>query len=277
MPQLTPHPGHDCIVRAGSLSYRELSIPRPTREQVEAAGPPVYPWPDLANGSAAAWVRLLEQESGPLWPDPYDFDAPPRSAWRNKPERVGRAEPWLFSRLDEHRKGAWWTQPPGCVVCHALQIRADKIMRTQLYKSLGWWTWRVDHLLAGAGPSASSGAGAGPPPPLLALAPEAARELRIASEQQWAQVTLHMAAVSLPPCCRCAEGGKGGASCSSTYYWSAPSIRGSSAIEPRACPAATMARSAQQPCRRRYCWGGCQSCRQCPATRRSSSVGSTGF
>ena len=66
---------------------------------MEAAGPPVYPWPDLANGSAAAWVKLLEQESGPLWPDPYDYDHIPRSTWLNLPERVGMADDHVFSFL----------------------------------------------------------------------------------------------------------------------------------------------------------------------------------
>jgi hypothetical protein len=42
----------------------------------------------------------VQEESGPLWPDPYDYDHIPRSTWRNQPERVGMADDHVFSFLE---------------------------------------------------------------------------------------------------------------------------------------------------------------------------------
>ena len=83
-----------------------------------------------------------------------------------------------------------------------MTVNGGKQMRINSWKSLGWWRWRVDHIVRGAlGQSGALTASNSrhPVPPLLVMAPGTV-DMTIANESDWQRFNMHFVAVS--PSCR---------------------------------------------------------------------------
>lgn len=178
--------------------YFEAPVPRPSAAEVDAAGGPIYP-PVVKGGFVDKFKALLEEESGPLFAEPYDAAGSSGGAELAPAERVGMFMDFLFDSFDGFRKGRWWRrQPPACVACHAVTVNGGKQMRINSWKSLGWWRWRVDHIVRGAlGQSGvlTASSSRHPVPPLLVMAPGTV-DMTIANESDWQRFNMHFVAIA---------------------------------------------------------------------------------
>ena len=184
-------------------SFLDAPVPHPSVELVAQQGGLAYPL--VKGGLADKMIAFFEQESGPLWPEPYEFinnaSIPPVI------ERIGTPHTNVIGYYYDYiYRNEWYgVVPPGCAICHTVPIRQGKIMRLALWKAMGWWHWRVDDLLfqkAGIRPgpliqyggthNAATAAPSPPsPPPLLVLSPLVT--LRYQTRKEWQLGMMHFA------------------------------------------------------------------------------------
>lgn len=220
--------------------YAEVQIPQYNATAVKSVGRPVYPYHREQRGNTSRLLDYLIAEAGRLWPDPYDNHT--SSRYHPVIERIGFMDVPLDKFLGEENyqapkdeaalwwhaaalpvttttelrrmlmavapcnagflDGRWWGKsPPECIMCHTVLV-PGKAFRMMVWKALGWWHWRVSHLVKRSfdrpGPLEHSTKET-PLPPMLALAPFTSNTT-VPTRAEWQTMAIHLIVVRTCPC-----------------------------------------------------------------------------